>query len=126
MSVSVHILEGPLGPPVAWAHPAGYGAAVVFEGVVRPDEDDRPIAALDYEAYEPMASRQLRALGESLVAEHGLMAMCVEHSTGRVGVGECSFRLRIVSAHRKESLAAMDAFIDRMKRDVPIWKKAVR
>ena len=125
MSVTVHIIDGPLGTPTPWDHPGGYGAFVVFEGIVRPTEDDRPITALDYEAYEPMASKQVRALGESILGEHGLIAMCVEHSRGRVPNGACSFRLRIVSAHRKESLAAMDAFIDRMKRDVPIWKSPV-
>ena len=126
MSVSVTIIDGPLGEPTPWRPTGGYGALVNFEGVARPTEDGVPIAALDYEAYEPMASRQLRRLGDDLVARHGLIGLCVEHSTGRVRVGECSFRLRIASAHRRQALAAMDEFIDRMKRDVPIWKTAVR
>jgi molybdopterin synthase catalytic subunit len=72
-----------------------------------------------------MASNLLRRLGEELLRDHGLIAICVEHSTGRVAAGECSFRLRIVAHHRKEALAAADHFINRMKRDVPIWKMAV-
>lgn len=126
MRTAVHLISGPLpAQPAPWACEPGYGALVCFEGVARPTEHGEPIAALEYEAYEPMASKMLQRIGDELIAMHGLKGLCVEHSTGRVGVGECSFRLRIASAHRKEALAAMDVFIDRMKRDVPLWKKAV-
>lgn len=130
MSVAVHITTGPLPTkPVPWVCEAdptvGMGAIICFEGIARPTENGRPIVALDYEAYEPMASKMLHRIGEQLIAQHGLIGLCVEHSVGRVAVGECSFRLRIASVHRKEALAAMDQFIDQLKRDVPLWKKAV-
>jgi molybdopterin synthase catalytic subunit len=98
------------------------GAAIVFEGVVRREENGRNIDALEYIAYEPMATMELTKLARDVLERHGLKRVVVEHSRGRVGAGEVSFRLTIASAHRKEGLAAMDAFIDRMKRDVPIWK----
>ena len=126
MSVTVHITSGPLPlTPVAWSAHQGYGALVTFEGVARPMEGGRLIEALDYEAYEPMASKMLRRIGEELVEKLGVMGMCIEHSAGRVAVGDISFRLRIAARHRKEALAAMDQFIDRMKKDVPLWKTAV-
>jgi molybdopterin synthase catalytic subunit len=103
----------------------GAGALLCFEGVVRPTEDGRALIALDYEAYEPMAQQQLDALGRHIVERHGLLALQVEHSRGRVPVGLVAFRLRVASAHRQEGLAAMEEFIDRMKRDVPIWKTPV-
>jgi len=125
MTVAVHIQPGPL-PAVAPASAYGEaGAVVTFEGRVRPLEDGCPIAGLDYEAYQPMAQRLLQQLGEALVAEHGLLGLDVEHGVGRVGVGECSFRLRIAAVHRREALLAMEQFIDRMKHDVPIWKQPV-
>ena len=125
MSVHVEIVEGALEamgePPTG----AGRGATLVFEGIVRGTEGDREIVALDYEAYEPMATNQLRSLGERLEGEHGLIALSCWHSTGRVGVCEVSFRLAIVSRHRREALDAMGAFIDGLKKDVPIWKTPV-
>lgn len=124
MSVAVRIVEGPLGEPAPWEVP-GAGAVVRFEGIVRPVEDDRELAALLYEVYEPMTTRHLRRLAEAVVEDHGLMGLRCAHSVGRVPVGACSFRLSIASAHRKEALAAMDEFIDRMKRSVPIWKVSV-
>ncbi len=124
MSVQVHIVDGPV-ETAASAPPAGAGAVVRFEGVVRGMEEDRAIVALDYEAYEPMASARLSGLATTAVQRFGLVAACVEHSRGRVPVGACSFRLTIYSAHRKEGLAAADWFIDAMKSDVAIWKQPV-
>jgi molybdopterin synthase catalytic subunit len=125
MSIEVSITDGPLSDaPQPWRL-AEAGAVVSFDGVVRGTEDDRAIEALDYEVYDPMATRQLTQLARSLLGQHGLIAIRVEHSRGRVPVGRCSFRLQIASKHRKEAIRAMDAFVDRLKQDVPIWKKAV-
>ncbi len=130
MSVLVHISPGPLSSQRLLAsHSASaahaVGAAVVFEGIVRANEQGRAIRALSYEAYEPMATNSLTRLANDILSKHALIAITVEHSRGEVATGQRSFRLAIDSAHRKEALAAMDEFIDRMKRDVPIWKTAI-
>lgn len=124
MSVTVEILDGPLPdwPARRWA---GAGAVVVFEGVVREMEQGRALDGLEYQAYEPMAGTMLARIGGDVAARHGLIAMHIAHSRGRVAVGGVSFRLVVASAHRKEALAAMDEFIDRLKRDVPIWKRPI-
>jgi molybdopterin synthase catalytic subunit len=88
-------------------------------------EEGKPIRGLRYEAYETMAADMLAAIGEETVCRHGLAGLCVEHSTGLVLAGECSFRLQIAATHRQEALAAMGQFIDRLKKDVPIWKSPV-
>lgn len=124
MSVHVTIHDGPLPPADDWFCD-GAGALIAFEGVVRPSEDEREITSLSYEAYEPMASRMLHTLAEQAIERFGVLLVIVEHSRGEVPAGACSFRLRVASRHRKEGLAAMDWFIDAMKRDVPIWKSPV-
>ena len=124
-TAAVVIVDGPLGPENASREVDNAGALLCFEGVVRPLEGGRVITALDYEAYQPMAETQLRRLAEEMVRRHGLLAVRVEHSRGRVAAGECSFRLRIASRHRPEALRATEEFIDQMKRDVPIWKTPV-
>ena len=101
------------------------GATLVFEGIVRANEQGRVIRALSYEAYEPMATNSLTQLANDILSKHALIAITVEHSRGEVLAGERSFRLTVDSAHRKEALAAMDEFIDRMKRDIPIWKSPI-
>jgi molybdopterin synthase catalytic subunit len=122
MTVTVTISDGPL-PPAPARRLVGAGGIVVFEGVVRALEGGREIAALDYTAYEPMAQNTIRRISEDLIVKHGVLAISVEHSRGRVAVGECSFRLVVWGRHRKEALGAADEFIDRLKADVPIWKR---
>lgn len=114
------------------SHDGTIGATLRFEGVVRRAERDpaaadveRALLALDYQTYDPMAQRGLEALAVSVAERHGLKSIVALHSRGRVGVGEVSFVLIVESAHRAEALAAMADFIDRLKQDVPIWKRAV-
>jgi molybdopterin-guanine dinucleotide biosynthesis protein A len=123
-AVVVRVHNGPLPVEAAKCFQEGAGAAVVFTGLVRPLEEGRTIVALDYEIYEPMATRVLEDLAREMIATYGLIGIAVEHSRGRVAVGECSFRLQVAATHRQEALAAMPEFIDRMKRDAPIWKNA--
>jgi len=122
--IAAVIHDGALPPAKPW-QVAGAGAVICFEGVVRPHEADQPIAGLHYQSYDPMAQQELDRLAREAVDRFAVLAVRVEHSRGFVANGACSFRLRIASAHRKEGLAAMDAFIDQMKQVVPIWKRPV-
>ena len=124
MSVCVELVEGALAREAVDAFP-GAGAVIVFDGVVRGSEGGRAIQGLEYEAYRPMADVQLRRLAGAMLEKHAILACHVWHSVGLVRVGEASFRLVVAGRHRAESIAAMDEFIAAMKRDVPIWKKAV-
>jgi molybdopterin synthase catalytic subunit len=107
------------------------GARARFEGIVRrgepqgPSGISRPLEALDYEAYEPMAARALQSLAESMSERHGLHAFILLHSRGRVRVGEASLVALACAAHRAPALSAVAECIDLLKRDVPIWKHAV-
>ncbi len=129
--IEIQLIHGPLGPSntadLAISTTGRVGARVMFEGLVRATENGRKLAALDYEAYEPMTSRGLNTLAGELAVAHShgqaqIWAVRVEHGIGPVPAGGCSFRLSVWAAHRKEALAFMDAFIDRMKQEVPIWK----
>ena len=122
--IEVSLFEGPLPERQPFAI-EGQGTRLEFEGIVRPSEAGQPIAGLNYEAYEPMTTRELTKLAEQVALEHGLLAMRVEHSVGHVPNGTCSFRLTLCSKHRKEGIAATDQFIDKMKQMVPLWKNPV-
>jgi molybdopterin synthase catalytic subunit len=108
------------------------GAVLRFEGIVRLGErseahggEERDLLALDYQTYDPMAERELHSLAGRIADQHALSSLVALHSRGRVAVGEVSFVLIVESSHRAEAIAAMSAFIDRLKQDVPIWKKPV-
>ena len=100
------------------------GACVEFQGIVRETEQDRQLAGLQYEAYEPMASRHLERIFDDIAATHPCAAVTFIHRLGWVPVGEASLFIRVISAHRGEALRFLAEAIDRMKADVPIWKRA--
>ena len=100
------------------------GACVEFAGIVRETENDRALSGLHYEAYEPMARTQLTRIFADLNAAHPCAAVTFIHRLGWVPVGEASLFIRVLSAHRGEALRFLAEAIDRMKADVPIWKRA--
>lgn len=125
MNISVQIVDGPIPPPGQGREGefAGAGAVVEFRGIVRPAEAGAPIDALEYEAYLPMAQRELERLARAAVCRHGLIAVHIWHSRGRVAAGECSLRILIGAERRKAAIAAVDELVDELKREVPIWKR---
>jgi len=88
MRVEVNLHDGPLDAPEPW-QPDGAGACIAFEGVVRPMETGRPLAALVYQAYEPMTSRELHQLGQAIVLRHDLIALAVITASARCRWGRC-------------------------------------
>lgn len=99
-----------------------YGAEVVFEGVIRPEESGEKIEGIEFEAYESMAKKEITAILEDLRQQHGFLAAEVIHRIGRVAVGEVAIRVKIWAAHRAEAFRTITEFMDRLKQDVPIWK----
>jgi len=100
------------------------GACVEFSGIVRETEHDRALTGLHYEAYEPMATRQLTRIFHEIHAAHPCAAVDFIHRLGWVPVGQASLYIRVLAAHRGEALRFLTHAIDRMKTDVPIWKRA--
>lgn len=98
------------------------GAVVDFSGVVRAEEHGRKISALRYEAYERMAVTELERLFHELSVSFPCQSAHVIHRHGWIEVGETAIFVRIESRHRKEAFGLLDAFMDRLKLDVPIWK----
>jgi molybdopterin synthase catalytic subunit len=120
MTIDIAVEEGPVAPGLEAIPEAG--AIVRFEGRVRGEEDARPIHALVYEAYEPMASRQMAKIVEALGSKFPCFAVRIRHRIGTVPVGEIAIVVEVLAAHRGEAFALVAAFMDRLKQDVPIWK----
>jgi molybdopterin synthase catalytic subunit len=104
----------------------GMGAAVYFAGVVRGSEEQQPITALDYEAFEPMARHQFELIFQEVEKRWPVESVRLVHRLGVVPVNETSLWVEVIAPHRGEAFAAAQYLIDEMKRFVPIWKKAVR
>ena len=99
------------------------GAVVAFVGVVRDNQDDRVVLALEYEAYPEMALAELRALSLEIAARHGLHGIGIRHRVGKLAVGEISVVIAVAAGHRAAAFAACAEALERLKTTVPIWKK---
>lgn len=102
---------------------AQMGAAVYFSGVVRGVEDDKPIEAIEYEAFDKMARHQFGLLFDQIEARWPIESIRVVHRIGKVLTNETSLWVEVIAPHRGEAFAACQFLIDEMKRVVPIWKK---
>ncbi|HEU0054870.1 MAG TPA: molybdenum cofactor biosynthesis protein MoaE [Longimicrobium sp.] len=99
------------------------GCALLFWGVVRNENDGRPVAHLEYQAYAAMAEREMRAIADEAIARFGTGDIHVEHRVGRLEVGEASVAIAVASPHRAEAFEASRYVIEQLKRRVPVWKR---
>jgi molybdopterin synthase catalytic subunit len=99
------------------------GAVASFLGTVRNRSDGKEVLGLEYEVHETMALRQFELLGRSLREAHEITGIVIHHRRGEVPVGAASVAIAVSAPRRRDALAACAAAIERLKRDVPIWKK---
>lgn len=104
---------------------SGDGAVVTFAGVVRDRTGDSATTHLEYEAYRPMAEREMRQLADEVLARWPVSRLAIVHRVGRLEIGEISVLIGVSSPHRGEAFDACRYLIDRLKAVVPIWKKEV-
>lgn len=121
----VRVTEEPLDPGQALAFVAdrGAGGTCVFLGTVRDRSDGGEVTGLRYEAWEELAVRRLREIGEELFEKWPLRRAALLHRTGRLSVGEVSVVVACSAPHRADAFEACRHGIERLKEDVPIWKK---
>lgn len=117
----VLITEAVLQPPKFGRD--GSGAVLDFMGLVRPLENGRVIAGIEYEAHPQMASHQLEQVAREAVAKFELDSVIIHHRTGFVKTGEASVLVRTESKHRAESYRANEWIMNELKKRVPIWKR---
>ena len=99
------------------------GAFAEFSGIVRALENGQKIAALEYEAYSPMAENEMRRILETLAEKFPCLAARVRHRTGIIPAGETAIYICVTAQHRAEAFALLAGFMDHLKQDVPIWKR---
>jgi len=109
------VLKSVLGPKA--------GGTVLFIGTVRDNSEAGQVDLIRYEAYEPMAVKSLREIEEDVADAWPDAKIKVVHRVGELRVGEVSVAVAVSAPHRAEAFEACRHAIERIKRDVPIWKK---
>jgi len=104
-----------------------HGAVVTFLGTTRetsPD-DPRPVAALEYEAYESLAVAEMERIAGETRERFGPLGIAMVHRTGRVALGEPSVAVVVAAPHRGAAFDACRYAIDALKSRVALWKREV-
>ncbi|OGH56576.1 MAG: hypothetical protein A3G34_09215 [Candidatus Lindowbacteria bacterium RIFCSPLOWO2_12_FULL_62_27] len=117
-SIAVQELADKIGGP-------GCGALLTFAGAVRADDDEQgraQVTHITYEGYESMAEQVLRQIAESVARAHQVR-VAIEHRLGRLEVGEVSVGVAVACPHRSQGFSALRDAIEKIKKDLPIWKK---
>jgi molybdopterin converting factor subunit 1 len=123
----VQLLDTPLSLDrcVAAVSGPGMGGIVTFTGMVRRHSRGIVVDHLEYEAYAPMAVREMTRLCDEIEGEIAGTKLAVEHRVGRLAIGDVAVVIAAAAPHRAEAFTACRAMIDRLKDRVPIWKKEV-
>ena len=101
------------------------GAVCVFYGVVREDSRNKKVRFLEYDAYPEMAEKKMREILDEVAVRWPEQRAAIVHRIGTLAIGEASVVIAVGSPHRGESFEACRYVIDRVKQEVPIWKKEV-
>ena len=99
------------------------GAVAIFEGVVRNNTKGRGTTHLEYDCYAEMALPQMARIGREIAAHYAIGRLGMLHRLGRLEVGEASVVIVATAPHRKPAFDAAFEAINRLKKEVPIWKK---
>ncbi|MET0402512.1 MAG: molybdopterin converting factor subunit 1 [Cystobacter sp.] len=99
------------------------GGLVTFSGAVRNQTKGRRVLRLEYEAYPPMAERKLAEIGAEVADRFNGTRLAIVHRVGTLTPGELAVVIAAAAPHRKEAFLGCEHAIERLKQDVPIWKK---
>jgi len=101
----------------------GAGGTCVFIGTVRDSSDQGDVTGLRYEAWDELADTRLRELAGEMAERWPVKKVAILHRTGDLAVGEASVVVACSAPHRADAFEACRHGIERLKEDVPIWKK---
>ena len=99
------------------------GAYVSFEGWVRQWNKGKKVKELHYEAYTPMAIKEIKKIMDKAKKEFSVLDIHVHHRTGTLQLGEIAVWMGVTGEHRKECFKACEYVIAELKKQAPIWKE---
>lgn len=101
------------------------GAQITFVGRVRDHDPDAAsgVVALEYSSH-PDAEATLASLAEEAIGDTDA-AVAVSHRIGRLEVGDAAVVVVAAAAHRGEAYEVSRTLIERIKHELPIWKRQI-
>lgn len=98
------------------------GATVLFIGTVRNFGEVDTVVNMYYESYTKMAEERIQIIVDDAKQKWNINCRLL-HRIGDLEVGDVSVVVAVSSSHRHDAFDACQYLIERIKREVPIWKK---
>lgn len=105
------------------SHHQSCGAVVLFSGEVRNNNLDKAVQYLEFESFKPMATVLIKEILDVAKLNWKLEIAICQHRIGKVEISESAVCVITSSKHRKEAYEANQYIMERVKHEVPIWKK---
>ncbi|MFQ6013726.1 MAG: molybdenum cofactor biosynthesis protein MoaE [Thermoplasmata archaeon] len=101
------------------------GALVTFYGSVRDNFEGRKVKLLRYEVYHEMAEASIRRIEKEVREASGADRVLIQHRIGDLGPGDHTILVAASSPHREAAFEACRVALERVKTEVPVWKKEI-
>ncbi|HJV44906.1 MAG TPA: molybdenum cofactor biosynthesis protein MoaE [Bacillota bacterium] len=110
-------------PLIEYVTDRNAGAICTFIGTVREMTKGKKTLYLEYQAYEEMAEKMLRQIGEEIESQYPGALVAIVHRIGHLEISDVAVAIAVSTPHRAASFEASRYAIERIKEIVPIWKK---
>lgn len=124
--VHTELTTRPLDPAALLARVAdpSAGGTGLFVGTVRDHHEGVAVTGLVYEVWEERSAAELDRVAHAVAAAHPTVrAVAVAHRHGPLAVGEHAIVAAASAPHRAPAQAAVAELVERVKAEVPIWKR---
>ncbi len=99
------------------------GAVGTFTGIVRALTGEARTEFLEFESYDGMARKKMDEICAVLKEKEGIIEVLMHHKTGVIKAGEDIVYIAVAASHREELFSVLREAIERLKLEVPLWKK---
>ncbi len=101
------------------------GGTALFVGSVRRGDEDGPVEAIEYSAYETMLEEEFGKIVTETTAQWPDARVVGVHRLGKIRAGEISIAVAAAAPHRAEAFAACQHAIEEEKKRLAVWKKEI-
>jgi molybdopterin synthase catalytic subunit len=108
---------------IAQVHSDGAGAIATFMGVICNTRPARQVRSVHYTIDAGTAEARMRRIGEDIRARWNIESVVLARRAGRVQLGDVVLAVAVAARHREAAQAACAYAVERIKQDVPVWKR---
>jgi molybdopterin synthase catalytic subunit/molybdopterin converting factor small subunit len=102
------------------------GAALIFIGIVRGENRGEKVKALHYEHIPQVSEKTLEKIARETLEKHNITRVVALHYTGTRLPGQLTMIVGVAGPHRTDVYPALKELVERIKHELPIWKKEER